>query len=125
MNRLTKPQVIAIHRQIIQKTGGTEGIRDDGLLESALEAPFLEFAGIPLYPTLEEKAARLAYGIAQNHAMVDGNKRLAVHCMLLFLLLNGKDLDYTLKEMETVILQTANHQMDPKTLAVWIRQHEK
>lgn len=125
MNKLTKNQVILIHQKIIQLTGGKTGIRDEGLLESALASPFITFAGIELYPTLEEKAARLGYGLIQNHAMFDGNKRLAIHCMLLFLLINNVKLSYTLKEAETIVLKLAKHEASQNDLVDWIHTHKK
>ena len=88
MIRLTKEQVIKLHDQLIEATGGTKGVRDEGLLDSALETPFQAFGNQDLYPTLQAKAARLGYGLIMNHAMVDGNKRIGVHVMLIFLELN-------------------------------------
>lgn len=86
---LTKKQVIALHRRLIEVTGGSYGIRDEGMLDSALSNPFQSFAGEELYPSLQTKAAQLCYGIVKNHAMIDGNKRLGAHVMLVFLALNG------------------------------------
>ena len=79
MIRLTKHQVIQMHKELLSYTGGTAGVRDENLLESALAAPFMMFSGTELFPSLEEKAARLCYGLVKNHAMVDGNKRIGVH----------------------------------------------
>ena len=88
MIRLTKKQILMLHHQLVQETGGTDGIRDEKLLESALETPFHSFAGEELYPSIQEKAIRLGYGLIKNHAMLDSNKRIGVHTMLIFLLLN-------------------------------------
>ena len=74
MIRLTKQQVILLHRDVIAQSGGSPEIRDEGLLESALNAPFQTFAGIELYPTIIDKAAQLGYSLIKNHAFVDGNK---------------------------------------------------
>ena len=90
---LSKEQIILLHHQLILKTGGTDGIRDEGLLESALEAPFQSFDGIELYPSVQQKAARLGYGLVKNHAFLDGNKRIGAHAALVFLALNKIDLD--------------------------------
>ena len=96
---LSKEQIIAIHDTLIDDTGGSYGIRDIGLLESALSAPFQTFDKAELYPTLYEKAARLGYGLVENHAFLDGNKRIAAHTMLLFLTVNGIQLKYTQKAL--------------------------
>ena len=85
MIKLTKEQVISIHSSLIEATGGTDGVRDIGLLESALETPFQTFDGKELYPSLQEKAANLLYFITKNHSFNDGNKRIAATMFLYFL----------------------------------------
>ncbi len=99
MIRLTKKQVLMLHTQLIESTGGSDGIRDEGLLDSALESPFQSFGGEELYPRIQAKAARLCYGLVKNHAMVDGNKRIGAHTMLVFLAVNGYELKYTQNEL--------------------------
>ena len=94
---LTKKQVLMLHAQLIESTGGSDGIRDEGLLDSALESPFQSFSGEVLYPSVQAKAARLCYGLVKNHAMMDGNKRIGVHAMLVFLAVNGYELNYMRK----------------------------
>ena len=89
MIKLTKEQILLLHTQLIETTGGSDGIRDIGLLESALEGPFQSYGGVELYPSIQAKAARLCYGLVKNHAMIDGNKRIGCHAMLVFLALNG------------------------------------
>ena len=88
-----------LHAQLIQRTGGSEGVRDYNLLDSALETPFQSFGGEELYPTIQSKAARLGYGLIKNHCMIDGNKRIGTHVMFVFLALNGIELSYTQKEL--------------------------
>ena len=78
MMRLTKKQVLMLHTQLIESTGGRDGIRDEGLLDSALESPFQFFSGEELYPSIQAKVERLCYGLVKNHAMLDGNKRILV-----------------------------------------------
>jgi len=85
MIRLTTKQVIFLHSSLIEATGGTDGVRDIGLLESALEAPFQTFDRKDLYPALIQKAARLGQSLISNHPFVDGNKRIGIHTMLVFL----------------------------------------
>ena len=84
MKILTKYQIILLHAQLIKETGGMEGIRDEGLLDSAILSPFQSFDGKELYPSVLEKGARLGFGLIQNHAFIDGNKRIGVHAMLVF-----------------------------------------
>jgi len=125
MIRLTKEQVILIHEQLIESTGGSKGIRDAGMLESALETPFQTFAGLDLYVSLTEKAVRLGYGLIMNHPMVDGNKRLGTHAMLLTLELNGVQLEYTQEELYTIILNIASGDRKYEDLLHWVESHMK
>lgn len=92
---LNKRQVLLLHSRLIAETGGIDGVRDDGLLESSLNAPFQSFGGIDVFPSIQQKAARLGYGLIKNHAFVDGNKRIGTHAMLVFLALNNIELEYT------------------------------
>ena len=89
MIRLSKEKVLLLHRLMAQETGGSIGVREEGLLESALEAAFATFGGVELYPTVEEKGARLGYNLISNHAFLDGNKRIGMLVMLVFLEVNG------------------------------------
>ena len=74
MKRLTKEQVLLLHSQLIQEFGGSDGLREEGLLESALASPFQSFGGEDLYPSIQAKAAQLGYGLIKNHPFLDGNK---------------------------------------------------
>ena len=107
MKKLSKKQILMLHTQLIQQTGGSDGVRDYNLLDSALENPFQSFGGEGLYPTIQAKAARLGYGLIKNHCMIDGNKRIGTHAMLVFLALNGIELKYTQKELYEAILDIA------------------
>lgn len=82
MKILSRRQVLLLHEQLVRETGGSPGLRDEGLLESALAAPMQSFDGVDIYPTLWQKAARLAFGLVKNHPFVDGNKRIGAHAML-------------------------------------------
>ena len=124
MKRLSKEQIFLLHSQLIQQTGGSDGVRDYALLESAIEAPFQSFGGDELYPTIQAKAARLGYGLIKNHCMVDGNKRIGTHVMLVFLTLNGIELSYTQKELYEVILQVASGELEYEDLLKWILRHQ-
>lgn len=124
MKRLSTEQVLLLHRQLIEQSGGSFEIRDKGLLESALTAPFQTYSGEDLYPTLQTKAARLGFGLIKNHAMVDGNKRLGTHTMLIFLSLNGCELGYTQEELSSLILDIASDQKGYDDLLRWILKHQ-
>ena len=89
MRVLSKRQVLMLHAALIAESGGCDGIRDEGLLDSAINTPLQTFAGKDLYPTVLEKAARLGFGLIRNHPFIDGNKRIGTHAMLVFLAINS------------------------------------
>ena len=124
MIRLTKKQVLMLHTHLIESTGGSDGIRDEGLLDSALESPFQSFGGEELYPSIQAKAARLCYGLVKNHAMIDGNKRIGAHTMLVFLAVNGYELRYTQKELVDLILDIADGKKEYGDILSWILVHQ-
>ena len=124
MRTLSKLQVLLLHEQLIDATGGTHGLRDEGLLESALTAPFQSFAGQSAYPSLQQKAALLCFGLVKNHPFIDGNKRIGAHVMLVFLALNGLVLSYTQDELSDVILRLANGQIGYEALLEWLLDHQ-
>lgn len=124
MKRLTKKQVIEMHHELCRQTGGMDGLRDEGLLESALAAPFQSFDGIDVYLTIEQKAARLGYGLTENHPFIDGNKRIGCHTMLVFLMLNGIDLSYSQQELAAVFWGVASGAVNYEELLVWVINHE-
>ena len=124
MKKLSKNQILMLHTQLIQQTGGSDGVRDYNLLDSALETPFQSFGGDELYPTIQAKAARLGYGLIKNHCMIDGNKRIGTHAMLVFLALNGIELKYTQKELYETILDVAAGNMEYEGLLQWVLDHQ-
>ena len=124
MRKLTVKQIISMHTRLVMETGGSDGIRDEGLLESAVNAPFQSFGGYDVYPTIYEKAARLGFGLAQNHAFIDGNKRIAVLAMLMFLKGNNIEIDCTEFELFSVILKLASSEITFDDLVKWIKNHE-
>lgn len=105
MRRLSSGQVLKLHDALLKEFGGTAGIRDQGLLDSALNTPFATFGGRYLYPSLQAKAAQLRFSLVSNHLFVDGNKRIGAHVMLVFPAINGVELNYTQEELIDVILQ--------------------
>ena len=124
MKKLSKEQILMLHTQLIQQTGGSDGVRDYNLLDSALENPFQSFGGEELYPTIQAKAARLGYGLIKNHCMIDGNKRIGTHAMLVFLALNGIELKYTQKELYETILDIAAVKIGYEDLLQWVLNHQ-
>ena len=124
MRMLSKNQVLALHAALLEEFGGTGGIRDMGMLESALAAPFQTFGGESLYPSLQAKAAQLGFGLVCNHPFLDGNKRTGAHVMLVFLALNGIELEYTQQELIDVIPSVARGKTDSPALLQWILCHE-
>ena len=125
MKKLSKKQVIALQNQLIDRYGGIHGIRDEGLLDAALNTPFQTFGGSDLYPDIIEKASRLGFGLIKGHAFLDGNKRIGTHVMLVFLKLNGISLKYTDKELIQLILDIASGVSDCDVLTEWLRKHRK
>ena len=124
MKKLTKEQILMIHNELIRETGGSVGLRDEGLLDSALNAPFQGFEDVDNFPSLQQKGARLGYGLICNHAFVDGNKRIGAHIMLLFLSLNGIELEYTQKELSDLILNVAAGKLQFEDMVKWVIKHQ-
>ena len=123
MRILNKQQILTLHKMLIEQSGGSPEIRDESLLESALNAPFQSFGDTDLYPSLLEKAARLGYGLIKNHPFVDGNKRIGTHTMLAFLAINHAELAYSDEELISLILGIAAGEYDDKHLLNWLQQH--
>lgn len=123
MKKLTKKHIMMLHRALIAESGGSLEIRDEGLLDSAINAPFQTFSGEELYPSLLEKASRLGYGLIKNHPFVDGNKRIGTHAMLVFLAVNHIELQYEDTELVQLILGIAAGEYDEVYLLSWLQQH--
>ena len=123
MIKFSKEKVLLLHKMIAQETGGSIGVRDEGLLESALEAAFSGFGDKEFYPTKEEKGARLGYNLISNHAFVDGNKRIGMYVMLTFLEVNGIHMDCTNDDVAQTGLAVASGKMDYDALLQWVIDH--
>jgi death-on-curing protein len=108
MIKFSKENVLSIYEVLTLKTGGTVGIRDEGLLASALEAPYQTFWGVDLFPSLLEKGVRLGFGLVSNHPFVDGNKRIGILIMLVYLEMNGILIDFTDDEVVDMALGVAS-----------------
>ena len=112
-----------LHQLIAEETGGEIGIRDEGLLDSALESAFATFDGQDLYPSKEEKGTRIGFSLISNHAFVDGNKRIGMHIMLTFLELNGIKLECSDEDIVHAGLGVASGDMNYEDLLEWVKEH--
>jgi death-on-curing protein len=108
MRHLTLGEVVELHRRLLEQSGGASGIRELGLLESALAQPHATFDGADLHPTLVDKAAALGFALVANHPFVDGNKRVGHAAMEVLLILNGFEIDASADEQERVVLDVAS-----------------
>ena len=125
MEYLTVNEVLLLHARVIQRTGGSGGVRDMGLLESALARPRATFGGADLYPDLWTKAAALAHSLAQNHPFVDGNKRDALAAMGIFLELNGCWLTASNGDAAAFIQHLVTGGIGIEEMAAWLRTHSE
>lgn len=124
MKYLTQEQVINLHQALIKTSGGSLGIRDEGMLDSALKTPLQTFDKRELFPTILDKATRLAFGLIKNHPFIDGNKRIGTHAMLIFLALNNIMLSYKDEELIDIIFKVASDRADENDLYNWIENHQ-
>ena len=124
MIKFSQEKVMLLHKLITDETGGDPNIRDTALLNSALESAFATFDGKELYPTKEEKGARLGYALISNHAFVDGNKRIGMYVLLTFLETNGVKIRPTNEEVARVGLAVAAGEMKYKDLLQWILENK-
>ena len=124
MIKINTENAIALHRVLSEETGGDPGIRDAALLDSALESAYQTFGGAELYPTVEEKGARIGYSLISNHAFIDGNKRIGMLVMLTFLEVNGMRLHPTVDGIFKTGLAVAAGEMSYEDLLLWIKENK-
>lgn len=124
MMLLTVEEIIELHDKLIRRTGGLPGLRERDLLESAVFSASAAFDDVEQYPLVEEKAARLAYAITNNHAFLDGNKRIGLLAMLLTLDLNGINLHYSQAELIQLGLGIADSSLDYDLVLKWVQDHK-
>lgn len=124
ITKINRETVKLMHQYIAEETGGSVGIKDEGLLDSALKNAFQTYDGKDLYPSKEEKAASLGYSLISNHAFVDGNKRIGMHIMILFLELNGIHLNISDDDIVKAGLGVADGSMKYNELLNWIIMHK-
>lgn len=120
MIKFSQEKVLLLHKLITEETGGDPNIRDLALLDSALESAFQTFDGQELYPSKEEKGARIGYALISNHAFVDGNKRIGMYVLLTFLEVNGIRIYPSEEEVVRVGLEVASGKMKYEELLEWI-----
>ncbi|MBR5708702.1 MAG: type II toxin-antitoxin system death-on-curing family toxin [Oscillospiraceae bacterium] len=123
MIKFSKEKVLLLHRIMAEATGGSVGVRDEALLDSALESAYAGFGDREFYPTKEEKGARLGFALISNHAFVDGNKRIGLYVMLSFLEMNGVKIACTDDELVRVGLSVADGSMGYEDLLKWVVDH--
>ena len=120
---LSLHELLTLHERIAEQSGGGIGVRDIGLLESALAQPRQTFGRTDLYPSLVENAAALGFSLIASHPFVDGNKRIGHAAMEVFLVLNGYEIDADIDEQERVVLTVAAGEMTRAQLTDWLRDH--
>lgn len=124
MIKFSKEKILLLHQVMAEATGGDVGVRDDALLESAIENIYATFDGIELYPSKEEKAARFGYSLISNHAFVDGNKRIGMYIMISFLELNGIKIDANNDDVVNLGLSVASGNANYDDILNWINEHK-
>lgn len=120
----TTENVILLHQKLIEASGGSAGVRDIGLIESAVNRAKAAFAGVEAHPGIVAKAAAVGCGLTQNHGFIDGNKRIGMAAMLLILQRNGVRLAYTQAELVTLGLEVAQGNADVDAVQKWIGKHK-
>jgi len=123
METISVEDVILFHEKIIQATGGSDGVRDRGVIESALNRAQQTFDGKDLYEGIEKKVAVTCYSLVKNHGFVDGNKRIGVAVMLLLLRLNRIKVQYPQAELVELGLQSAAGEITEEEIEHWIVRH--
>ena len=125
MIKFSKDKIKLLHQIMAEATGGSVGVRDEALLESALESCFATFDGVELYPTKEDKAAKLGFSLVSNHAFIDGNKRIGVYVMLTFLEAEGVKMNCTNADVVDFGLSVASGDMKYSEILEWINKFKK
>jgi death-on-curing protein len=120
MRYLTLPEILDLHRRVIEQSGGGDGVRDLGGVESAVAQPQMTFGGDELYPTIESKATALCFSLVMNHPFVDGNKRIGHAAMETFLVMNGFEIAAAVDDAEKIILTLAAGGLTREELLEWV-----
>lgn len=124
MISLTPKKILQLHQFLMQETGGLDGLRDEALFDSAVQSILATFDGHELYPSKEEKAAKLGHTLVKNHAFLDGNKRIGVYVLLIFLNVNGVELRYDDNDLIALGLGMADDSLRYEDVLKWIERHK-
>ena len=124
MISLTPNKILQLHQFLMQETGGLDGLRDEALFDSAVQSILATFDGHELYPSKEEKAAKLGHTLVKNHAFLDGNKRIGVYVLLIFLDVNGVELRYDDNDLIALGLGMADGSLRYEDVLKWIERHK-
>lgn len=122
---LTTEDVLLLHHLSIEKSGGSHGLRDAGLLDSAVQRPRASFAGVDLYPTIFAKSGALCHSIIKNHAFVDGNKRTSLLSAMTMLELNGYRFECEQNELVAFGLKIDNENVAAEEISRWLKSHSE
>ena len=125
MKYLTVKDVLLLHNLAIDESGGSHGLRDLGLLESAVARPQASFGGEDLYPTIFVKAGALVHSLLRNHPFIDGNKRTSMYSAMTFLELNGYRFIAKQKEVVNFALKVENERLSAEKIAGWLKGHAR
>lgn len=125
MKYLKAQDILVLHARLIEKTGGSQGIRDVHLLGSLVERPKTSFDGKEIFPSVFEKAGTYLESLAKYHVFVDGNKRTAVTASARFLFLNGYKLKVSNKEVEDFVIRAASEKIELDEIAQWFKTNSK
>lgn len=123
MNKLSKEQILMLHSMLIKQSGGLDSVRDNGLLDMAMHAPFQTFESTELYPSIQSKAARLCFSIISNHPFIDGNKRIGILAMLVFLDVNQVEVNCSNQDIIVLGLGVASGKYNTDFIIDWIISH--
>jgi death-on-curing protein len=123
MNYLSYDEVLIIHQTALSTSGGSDEIRDEGLLHSAIDQPRMTFGSVDLYPTLVKKVSALAYSLIQNHPFIDGNKRVGHAAMEIMLMRNGSEISADIDEQEQIVLRVAAGELSREEFTSWLQSH--
>jgi death-on-curing protein len=123
IKRIHVDEIISLHSRLISQSGGFDGIRDANLLDLSVNSPYHTFSGQNLYPTIQAMAAHLAFSLIKNHPFIDGNKRIGILAMMVFMKINGLPLVCTDNELETLGWGLADGSIDEPELIEWIVSH--
>jgi len=124
MKSIDIDNVLLFHKKIVERTGGSEEVRDLGLIESGLNRGYATFDGIDLYKEIEDKISAITYGLVKNHGFVDGNKRIGVSVMFLLLKINSINIKYSQQQLIELGLKVADGTFSEDDIKIWINNNK-